>query len=204
MAKQNIWDGSPSLEEILERIFSAFEEGVRSAKHPFHLGVFGTVSGRVPRMRTVVLRRFWRDEPRLAFHTHAGSPKITEIGENPSVAWVFYDRDAGIQLRVAATASIHNSDDLEHEQWDRTTPLGKRCYLGAPSGIEYPEATSGLPFDPDNVPDDLDVEAGRPNFVVISSIIDSIDCLELDVRGHRRSNFIFENGKLVSSAWVTP
>jgi hypothetical protein len=204
MAKHNIWDESPSLDELLDRIFAAFEEGVRSAKHPFHLGVFGTLSGRAPRMRTVVLRRFWRETPRLAFHTHAGSPKVTEIGENPSVAWVFYDREAGLQLRVAATASIHNSDELEHEQWDRTTTLGKRCYLGAPSGVEFPEATSGLPFDPDSIPDDLDVEEGRSNFVVISTRIDSIDCLELDVRGHRRSHFVFDDGGRASATWLTP
>lgn len=204
MPAKSLWEEPITKEEILERIFLNFEAGVRSRKHPFHLGVFATVDSNEPQARYVVLRRFWRDVPRLAFHAHAGSPKVSDVEKNPAVSWVFYDPANGVQVRVKGIATVHRSGDLEAEQWDGTTNLGKRCYLGEPAGIENENPTSGLPFGPMELEIDVDVEVGRDNFVVISTLIDSIDCLELDMRGHRRSRFEWLDGDLVRSVWLTP
>lgn len=204
MAEKSLWDEPVSRGEILERIFLNLEAGTKSRKHPFHLGVFATVHHLEPQARYVVLRRFWREGPRLAFHSHAKSPKIAEVESNPSVSWVFYDPSNKVQVRIRGTAFIHRADEMEEEQWNQTTNLGKRCYLGDPAGVENEFATSGLPFGPMDIEVDIDVEAGRGNFVVVSTVIESIDCLELDVRGHRRSRFEWLDGDLLRSVWLTP
>ena len=198
-----IWETAPTLDEILERIFIALENGASSSKHPFHLATLGTISNSAPNMRTVVLRKFSRTDLSLLFHTHSGSPKVEEVRRNPEVGWLFYDQEKGLQLRIAGHATIHIGDSVSDERWNLTTRLGKRCYLAEPSGRATTAATSGLPFDPRSIPKDLDVEPGRGNFAVIATKITNIDCLELDVRGHRRSNFSFSNDEHFSS-WVTP
>jgi hypothetical protein len=62
------------------------------------------------------------------------------------------------------------------------------------------------------LPDDLidrkptpeESEHGKTNFVVVTSTIDEIDCLEMHVKGHRRSLFTWhENGELCTK-WLTP
>ncbi len=47
-------------------------------------------------------------------------------------------------------------------------------------------------------------EAGRANFAVISSSFDSIDCLELDVKGNRRSLFEWNKNGELKTSWLTP
>lgn len=204
MPQKSLWEEPVTREEILERIFLNFEAGTRSRKHPFHTGVFATSGEEGPEARYVVLRRFWREEPRIAFHAHAASPKVFQVESDPNVSWVFYDPTNGLQVRIKGVASIHRSDELEDEQWSKTSNLGKRCYLGEPAGLENDEPTTGLPFTPMDLEVDVDVEEGRGNFVVISTLIESIDCLELDVRGHRRSRFTWGRGKPVKSVWLTP
>lgn len=204
MGAKGLWDEPATLEEILHRVFDALEEGSKSRKHPCHVGVFATAGPDGPRARCVVLRRFWRDYPRLAFHSHAASPKVSDIEADSRVSWVFYDAEAGIQVRIAGIAALHRSDELEDEQWGRTSSLGKRCYLGDPAGLESDVPTSGLPFAPGGREEDFDAESGRANFLVVATEIRSIDVLELDVRGHRRSLYEWEGGRLVRAVWLTP
>jgi hypothetical protein len=56
----------------------------------------------------------------------------------------------------------------------------------------------------DRKPTHEESEQGKTNFVVVSSNIDEIDCYELNVKGHRRSLFTWqENGELCTR-WLTP
>ena len=194
--------------EILKKIWKHLDLGVLERDHPFHTPVFGTVgaSGE-PELRVVVLRRFWRKNPRaLAFHTHLGAPKISELKNNPNVSFLFYHPQEKFQVRVKGTASIHaDGSELHEEQWFETEFFARRCYVGeAPSQIS-PKPTSGLPEDlTDRAPTEVESETGRANFAVVFSTIDRLDCLELNVRGHRRSLFVWnENGDL-ETKWLTP
>ena len=47
----------------------------------------------------------------------------------------------------------------------------------------------------DREPTREESEQGKANFVVISSTIEEIDCLEMNVRGHRRSLFVWKDGE---------
>lgn len=205
MTNISIWEKPISHGEILKRIWKHLDLGVLQSKHPFHSPVFATNNGNSPSVRTVILRRFWRKPPRLAFHTHTGSPKIEEIKNNPNVSWLFYHQEERLQVRINGKAEIHTDDDLAEEQWFATDFFRRRCYVGeAPTQISK-KPTSGLPEDLTNrEPTKEESEQGRANFAVISSTIDSIDCLELNVRGHRRSLFKWNENGEIENKWLTP
>jgi pyridoxamine 5'-phosphate oxidase len=201
----SIWDKTASHSEIIKKIWKHLDLGVLERKHPFHQPVFATESNGEANPRIIVLRRFWRKPRGLAFHTHFGSPKIAEIKQNPKVSWLFYHSQERFQLRIKGIAKIHTNDELAEEQWLATNFFSRRCYIGEASTKISPKATSGLPeFIIDREPTAEESEIGRNNFCVISTTIDSIDCVELDVKGHRRSLFTWkENGEL-ETFWLTP
>jgi hypothetical protein len=206
MAENSIWEKPVSHGEILKKIWKHLDLGVIDRRHPFHQGVFATVSGDKPQIRTVILRRFWRKNPRgLAFHAHLGSPKIAEIQKNPNISWLFYHPEKRFQVRIKGIATIHSNDELADEQWQSTELFSRRCYIGeAPSQISE-KPTSGLPEDLiDRNPTKEESEQGRKNFVVVFSSIDSIDCVELEVKGHRRSLFVWNEKGELETKWLTP
>ena len=206
MMEQNIWDKPVSHGEILKKIWKHLDLGVIDRKHPFHTPVFATSLNGEPNLRTVVLRRFWRKNPRaLAFHSHFGSPKIKEIQSNPKISWHFYHPQEQFQVKIKGIAKICREGDLANEQWEATEFFSRRCYIGeAPSQIS-PKPTSGLPEDLINrKPTKEESELGRANFAVILSTIDSIDCMELDVRGNRRSLFVWNEKGELETKWLTP
>lgn len=190
--------------EILKKIWKHLDLGTLDRHHPFHTPVFGTVNEGLPEVRVVVLRRFWRRSPRLAFHSHKGSPKIAQIIANPNVTWLFYHPEEKFQVRVTGRAEVHFDDELHEEQWLATELFSRRCYVGESPSAESENPTTGLPeFLLDRKPTPEESEEGRANFVVVSSTIDSIDCLELFVHGNRRSLFEWNDGALVTK-WLTP
>lgn len=205
MNQESIWDKPISHGEILKKIWKHLDLGVLERSHPFHAPVFGTLNGAGANLRTVVLRRFWRKPPCFAFHTHADAPKVKELEINPNVAWLFYHPKEKIQLRVKGTATIHTDNELADEQWLAADFFARRCYVGsAPSQISK-KAVSGLPEDlTDRKPSAEESEQGRANFAVISSTVNSIDCLELNVRGHRRSLFLWNESGELETHWLTP
>jgi len=205
MAEASIWEKPISHGEILKNIWKHLDLGTLERSHPFHTPVFGTICDDEPNLRVVVLRRFWRKQPRLAFHTHLGSPKIKEIQSNPNVSWAFYHPKEKFQLRIKGTATIHKNDELAEEQWAATELFSRRCYIGEAPSQESKKPTSGLPGDLiDRQPTREESETGRANFVVISSTIEQIDCLELAVRGNRRSLFKWNGNGEIETKWLTP
>ncbi|CAN5452870.1 flavin-binding protein [soil metagenome] len=202
---ENIWEKTVSHGEILKKIWKQLDLGTLDRKHPFHQPIFGTICDREPRLRMVVLRRFWRRTPTLAFHSHIGSPKIPQITSNPNVYWLFYHPLEKLQIRIKGMATIHTTGDLHEEQWFATELFSRRCYVGeAPSQIS-PKPTSGLPDDLiERQPTAEESERGKANFTVISSTIAEIDCLEMNVRGHRRSLFRWHESGELETRWLTP
>ncbi len=200
-----IWKKPISHGEILKKVWNQIDLGVIDAKHPFHTPVFATENCTAPSLRVVVLRRFWRKPAGLAFHTHLGSPKVEQIRKNPNVSWLFYNVEQKLQVRVKGVAEVRTDDELAQEQWDATGVFSRRCYIGeAPTQISK-NPTHGMPKEiVKHNPTKEESEVGRENFAVIFSTISSIDCLELDVHGHRRSLFVWnEDGKL-ENKWLTP
>jgi len=203
---ESIWEKPVSHGEILKKIWKNLDLGTLERDHPFHTPVFSTVaSGCVPNLRVVVLRRFWRKPPCLAFHTHTGSPKIKELQNNPNVYWLFYHTTEKLQVRIKGKATIHTADDLAEELWLATEFFSRRCYIGEAPTEPSKKPTSGLPEDLlDRAPTREESEAGRANFAVVTSTVEQIDCLEMNVRGHRRSLFVWNEKGELETKWLTP
>jgi len=204
--KESIWEKPISHGEILKKIWKNLDLGMLEREHPFHTPVFSTVAnGCVPNLRVVVLRRFWRKPPLLAFHTHTGSPKIKELQNNPNVYWLFYHPTEKLQVRIKGKARVHTTDDLAEEQWLATEFFSRRCYVGEAPTQTSKKPTSGLPEDLlDRAPTREESEAGRANFAVVTSTVEQIDCLEMNVRGHRRSLFVWNETGEPETRWLTP
>lgn len=207
MKVESIWDKPASHGEILKKIWKHLDLATLERTHPFHTPVFGTVAnGCTPNLRVIVLRRFWRKNPRaLAFHTHVGSPKVKEIENNPNVSFAFYHAPEKLQISVKGRAEIHTSGSLHEEQWLATGFFSRRAYAGANPGTTSAKPTSGLPEDLiTRQPTAEESEIGKSNFTVIFTKIDSIDCLELDFRGNRRSLFVWKETGEFEARWLTP
>src|SRR4028118_2111246 len=100
MKSESIWEKPISHGEVLKKIWKHLDLGTLERNHPFHTPVFGTICDNAPNLRVVVLRRFWRKSPRLAFHTHVGAPKISEIRSNPNASLALYPPQAKPPLRL--------------------------------------------------------------------------------------------------------
>jgi len=206
MKSESIWDKPVSHGEILKKIYKHLDLGVLEREHPFHTPVFATVCDGAPQARTVVLRRFWRKNPRaLAFHAHGGSPKISEIKSNKNVVFAFYHAPEKLQLCIKGKAEIFTSGALHEEQWQATGFFSRRAYAGLASSQPSAKPTSGLPEDLiGRQPTKEESETGKSNFAVVYSTIDSIDCLELDIKGNRRSLFLWTDAGALETKWLTP
>ena len=205
MTENNIWNKPVSHGEILKNIWKNLDLGTLQRRHPFHQPVFATICDREPSLRTVVLRRFWRRPPMLAFHSHKGSPKVSQIKANPNVYWLFYHPEEKLQVRIKGLATVHLGDELAEEQWQSTELFSRRCYVGDAPTRESKRPTSGLPEDLINrEPTREESEVGRANFVVVTSTVREIDCLEMNVRGHRRSLFVWRESGELETKWLTP
>lgn len=201
----SIWDQPISHGEILKKVWKHLDLGTLQRGHPFHTPVLATICDDAPESRVVILRRFWRKNPRaLAFHTHVGAPKIAEIKSNPKVSFTFYHPPEKLQVRIKGFAEIHTSGALHEEQWLATEFFSRRSYVGESPTTVKEKPTSGLPAEITNRnPTKEESEAGKANFVVVTSTIDQIDCLELDVRGNRRSLFVWTDAGQLETKWLT-
>lgn len=194
--------------EILERVFNLLAHGVKNRHDAFHTAVLATVNQQnLPEARTVVFRRFER-ELRFALFCHVDrrSPKAAEIENNPQVSWLFYHSPERIQLRCRGTAVIHTNDETADAQWQSSQLFSRRCYCGAAPGTPADTPSSGLPEFLENRSPTLEEteEMGRQNFAVIETAISEMDVYELNVRGHRRSLFVFNENGEIELRWLTP
>lgn len=160
-----------------------------------------------PRARTVVLRHADPDRLVLRCNTDRRASKIAEVEREPTVAWLFYDGKARVQVRATARARVHREGPVFEEAWERTALMSRRCYL-AP---HTPGTVAAGPSP--NLPDDLldcepsaeRSEDGREHFAVVETVVVEMDWLWLHHQGHRRARFRWDaDGALTSADWVQP
>lgn len=195
-----------TLDEAYRAAWEGLEAAVLSAKHPFHLASVATVGpDRRPRSRVVVLRAAFRDPGELRFHTDIRSAKWDEMQRHPSVAWLFYDADARLQVRAEGTVELHTGSDVAEEAWAATRLLSRRCYTAplAPGTLSS-VPTSGLPSELEGrEPTEEESAAGRERFGVVVGRVEELDVYSLAFNGHRRAHFVRE-GEGWRGEWRVP
>jgi len=108
-------------------------------------------------------------------------------------------------LRISGHATLHADDQFADEQWATVKATSRLNYCAIePPGTPIDSPSSGLPdFLQRKVPDLLNTEKGRHNFVAIACRIDSIDWLILRVLGNRRARFDWDETGL-NAKWLIP
>ena len=180
--------------KVLSDMWASLADGVKSGVHPFHTPVLANVFGHDPDLRTVVLRSADEKHRQISCHTDIRSPKISMMQTNPHIAWLFYDREARVQLRLYGEASIHSTDTIASARWKQCTHNSRQCYL-------TPNAP-GMALTGQNE-QSTDQNRGFENFAVISCEVSSIDWLFLSAGGHLRARFDW-NDDHWNSKWIAP
>ena len=181
-------------EDVLSDTWSGLREGVKYGVHPFHTPVLASVIGQDPDIRTVVLRDADEKQRQLICHTDVRSPKVSMLQRNPHVAWLFYDREAKIQLRLYGEVNIHSADAVAAGHWENCTQSSRRCYLAA--------AAPGLVLAGHDEQSAIKND-GFDNFAVITCEISAIDWLFLRASGHLRARFDW-NSDHWDGKWIAP
>ena len=198
------------LVNILDGNWTELARGSASAKHAFHLPVLGTVDEQGgPALRTVVLRRVDAAHRMICCHTDRRSPKVAQLQSSPQVAWLFYDIQSRIQVRVRGRGRVHfgAEDPVARETWRQVAPRSRVCYW-AP----HPPSTVVAAGESNYPAEAPDIAAGRigssddppASFAVVATVVESLDWLELHHDGHRRAHFGYGVDGEVSGQWLAP
>lgn len=197
MSEPDLPDFYNDLDLSLRAAWSLLGRGAQDRKAPAHTPVLATMGDGQPQVRTVVLRDCDRGARRLRFHTDQRSHKVAEIEADPVGAVHVYDPKQKIQLRIDCRLSIHIDDDLAREAWATTREFSRICYqvMQAPGAMV--SDPSGVPFSRDESND------GADNFAVISALVTRIEWLYLAAHGHRRAEYIWQDGDW-QGRWLVP
>lgn len=185
------------LDATLEAAWALLERGAKDRKAPAHTPVLATSRDGAPGVRTVVLRGCDRQARRLRFHTDRRSPKVAEIEAEPAGAVLVYDPGEKVQLRLDCQLRVRIDDEMAREAWAATRDFSRVCYqvMRAPgTPVDDPRA---VPFSAE------DSQGGAEHFAVISALIDRIEWLYLAAPGHRRAEFLWQEGEW-RGRWLVP
>lgn len=181
---------------IFDDLWTRLESAQNDAKHPFHAPVVASTNEiEGVTLRTVILRKCDRHATTLIFHTDRRSPKFAHLLQDPTIAWLFYDPLARLQIRVHSHATLHTQDAIAHEQWS-ILPQRSRDMYRTPlaSGLVMPNM---LTHNPPPLGD------GRDQFAVVVGHVESMDWLYLHADAHRRIRFWIESSSF-RHEWLAP
>ena len=131
-----------------------------------------------------MLRNFLEASRIIEFHTDIRSPKVTQLHNNPQVCLLFYDPALRFQLRVTATATLHNNDAIAHESWRTMRESSRSTYtvgVGPGGLLDANELPENPVFQAENG------ATAFANFVAVRCEFHEMDLLELHPSGHRRA-----------------
>ena len=173
-------------------------------------GVFTTRLGEGVASRTVVIRTVDATRRLVTFNTDYRTAKASELAQHPHIAWLFYDPQAGTQIRLRGQGKIVR-DPVQTEPHWQSLPAGSyRSFLTtrAPSTAvdEWTIDVSEHLLVPEPVFNDADIAQARSNFAVVETTIDHVDWVWLAPDGtvrNARAQFSW-NGTSWDQTWVVP
>ena len=101
------------LPQTLEKAWLLLEDAARNRHSPMHTPVLVSCGkDHTARARTVVQRDSVRTTRELHIHTVSRSARVEELHRQPTCQVLTYHPDEKIQLRLDATAIIHQDNDV--------------------------------------------------------------------------------------------
>ena len=180
-----------SLDACLHTAWHLLNRGAAQKRDPLHTFTLGTAAPDGPRLRTVVLRKTFRERRGLHFYTDFRSHKVTEIEQQAAVSALFWHPKKNVQLRLRGHGSFENQTDRCRAIWDNLPVHGRKTYgtVQAPGQI-LDDADDDLPA----FWQQSDVEKERTDyafahFAVGTLLVQEIEWLLLDRQGHQRAAF---------------
>ena len=195
------------LPQTLEISWLLLEDAARNRHSPMHTPVLVSVGkDRTARARTVVLRDTVRTTRELRIHTDSRSAKVEELHLQPACQVLAYHPVQKIQIRLDATVSIHQENDVAREIWEQMPLSSRRCYLAQEApGSRASKPTSGLPTDLENrVPSTAESQPGFCYFAAIIVKVEQLEWLYLAAQGPRQAKFDWAADGVVTSCWLVP
>ena len=191
------------LDDILAQSWEKLQQAKQGKAGSRYVTVCNFAEG-YPNAYTVVLRDALPANNQIIFHTDVRSEKVDEIKSNPNVTAVYYDDVDHMQIIMKAGAVIHHQDDIAKQHWQQSGCKSRRNYLTqqAPSS-HLNEESSGLEYLGDRKFDDSD-PVGYENFAVVVLDVNSLEYLQLNKEGNRRTRFKADQRNTWMGEWVTP
>lgn len=181
------------------------DKGAFEKKDPLHTATIGTISNKIPQLRTIVLRKTVIPDRQLFFYTDIRSPKVQQLKTSSTLSWLFYDSSKNIQLRAVGTTTIQHQNDLTLAHWKKLPTYSRKTYgtQQAPS-TPLPNASDNLPTIWQSEQLTLaDTEYAYASFAVVVCEIYHLEWLHLQRSGNQRAKFdwIEEDWR---GRWIVP
>jgi hypothetical protein len=139
----------------------------------------------LPNARTVVLRGADAGLQSLQFFTDRRSPKITELGQQPTALLVFWSKRLNWQLRVRVRTEIQTAGQQVDTVWkwlSQSAAASDYLSVNAPGDeLAVAHAAPGEATDTH--------QTGAHQLAILIAHVQEIDWLELRRSGHRRATF---------------
>lgn len=173
------WD-TDSLTVLGEIIWATLIQAEGEPGHPWRLPVLATTGRSGPNARTVVLRAVTRPGFELLAFSDSRTAKVTELGQDPSAVWLFYDPREQVQLRAFSEVRLHTDDAVANTYWHRLPAESRHNYqAGEAPGTLMDKPLPGRTLAP----------GSAARFTVIIGRVTKLDWLWLMPEGHRRAQF---------------
>lgn len=190
-----------TLDETLSTIWQHLSDGLKQPDHPFRTPVFCTQGESRPNARTLVLQGVDLAGGSLLCFSDIRSNKWIEVSQNPSVAWVFYDPKAQVQLRAYGVTEQLTEGALVDVEWASQSGEARNNFRtrGGPGQV-LDTPGDGIPV----ADRDRESAVGREHFGVMMTRLSELDWLNLADREHWRARFIREELTDWQGQWITP
>ena len=159
--------------EIKKKIWLMLDDAITNRSSPFRIPVFicgdqSDFDGRI-----VVLRKSDQSNNLIQFHSDIRSDKIPKLKKNSNAAFIFYDKEEKIQLRVKVNCLVNHDNEITEQSWSKTAHISRKCYLvNNGPGTETDEPSSGLSEDIEKSGFTMEQsEEGYKNFTVYNAIL---------------------------------
>ncbi len=162
---------------IFQQLRNELINGSIKKGHPFKFFTLGTVSGKTPALRTVVLRKTHADL-RLVFYTDKRSKKVNQLLSNNQVASVFYHPKKLLQLQITGEANIITDPESISTIWKTIPSHSKKDYT-----------TASAPGSQIKNPDDVEYLSSNHHFCMVEIVPHTIEYLRLKRPNHIRVRF---------------